>query len=196
MGFGFETFAWEPTAVVDSHWHRDPAFVGSDGKSLIAAASLAAWEADMRGEHLKPFAAAGIDPEPIKVRPLTMDEAAYCDGIRAQTPGGPGFIRACLVAFRLCVSFPEAPPELVAPGGAAKCPIVSAVGPFRGLSDGFTNAVLRKFSGIAFFYGSRILDAASETDDEKKASSQPSTPSASSGPSGPPASDTTAQRGA
>lgn len=145
----------------------------------IPAGAFDAWaHGGFAAEHLTPYAAPGMTPDRIVYRPLSSDEASYVNGLHQESDGVPGFLRACLAAFRIAVTFPDAPSELL--GDKAKQPI-GVVGPYRGLAEPFVRALLNDRSALPLVrtLGAYVYNASRPTEPEKKASSPPSTPSRS-----------------
>jgi len=180
------TYGWRKSAAITAAWYLDSAFDGDDGTraARIPAEAIDAWlHGGLAAEHLRPYAKPGTTPDRIIYRQLTSDEAAYCDGLRDEGGGGlPGAMRACIAAFRLAVSFPDAPDHDDQDG--RKVSRVGSVGPFRGLHEDFTAGLLSSPRNAALVrqFGQLVYLASRPSEAEKKVSSQPFTPAESSAP--------------
>ena len=200
-------YGWRSSGAIVAAWWTDDAFTGpacrrcgATGAKLdgaceqehashdvidqrgarLPAGVVEAWSKDgYTIVHLAPFAAPGATPDRIVYRPLTSDEAAYCEGLQQEGDGIPGVLRAALAAFRIAVSFPDAP-EFIG-NDKARRP-VGTVGPFTGLAEPFVAEMLSDpwLAQMVRGIGTHVYLASRPTNAEKKASSRPSTPSKSS----------------
>lgn len=170
-------FGWRTGDVRESYWIDDPAFIGADGKSLVPQAARDAWQEDGDASHLEPYKRNGI-PTRFTFRTLTTDETEYVRKFFFADGFEGGWGRACNAAFRIAVDLPDLPDEYVDSAGRKLRKTVKESF-LRMLSDDVMRGLHAVSTGIVAFYGSLVLRAAFLTDAEKKASSQPSTPTPS-----------------
>lgn len=183
------TFGWKAAEVRESHWIDDPDFVN------VPDAARQAWMEDGDASHLTPYVKPGGKPDLITFRCLTFDEATSLRSLIGKVVGAGGsdvpqsdkleaYSRARRLAFRMAVDFPGAPVEVLGPvdprtGERVKYRRTVVEKGYRMLAEGFVDGLERAYPGIVGFYGGIVLNASLAQDDEKKASSQPSTPTPS-----------------
>lgn len=174
------TFGWKAAEVRESFWINDPDLVN------VSTAARQAWQEDGDACHLRDFVRPGGKPSRITFRVLTPDEVRIVQGVVGQADAqSEKFTRATLMCFRIAVDFPDAPTAISAgvdpaTGDATLHDRVAKERGARMLANGFVADLERSFPGIVVFYGNKVLTASFATEDEKKASSQPSTPTPSS----------------
>ncbi len=168
---------WRPGEVRESIWIDDPSLRN------VSSAAREAWKEDGDASHLTPFIVDG-DPTKIVFRTLSSSEAAYVRSLYFED----GWELACIAAFRIGADFPDMPDNHVHASGKMLKKTVK-VGSLRMLSDDVVRGVnvaappkgdqSGSALGMVLFYGNLIFNAALLTKSEKKASSQPSTPTPS-----------------
>jgi hypothetical protein len=166
------SFGWKANDVRESIWKGDPA-LGPVPEDVIQA-----WREDGDASHFRPYVRNG-KPTTITFRALNSDEMRMVMGLADQTaPPIEAMTRTWLLCFRLAVDFEGAPDQLATPSGE-KYPRIERVRGLRMLSEGFTAFMEQSNPGITAFYGSMVYAATYPAETEKKASSQPSTPTPS-----------------
>lgn len=182
------TFGWKAAEVRESFWIDDPDLVN------VSAAARQAWEEDGDASHLRDFIRPGGKPTRITFRVLNTAETRALAGLSVVHRDAPidQTLQGWLRAFRLACDFPDWPTKVEGPPDPATGEhqtydrIVTERG-FRMLSERFVASVEAAQPGLVNFYGRLIVSASFATDDEKKASSQPSTPTPSTTPTESPA---------
>ena len=168
------SLGWKANDIRDSFWKGDPAFRD------IPAAALSEWQKDGDASHLARYALNG-QPTRIQFRNLTLDETRAIQSYFVDDPSQFGaYRRACALAFRIAVSFPDSQDDRMRDQAGQWHPIVVRERGVKMLADEYVNGLDTTYPGIIDFYGGKILESTMATDAEKKASSPPSTPTPSS----------------
>jgi len=168
------SFGWRANEVRESIWSGDSAL------GEVPEAAMAKWREDGDAGHLAPYATNGA-PSKITFRNLTPDEAQVVRAYYDAPSTLEAALRATLMCFRIAVDFPEAPNETRDQRGVRLQRIVKERG-LRLLSNEWVAHIEQAYPGIVRFYGDLVFAASFPTNDEKKASSPPSTPPLSSPP--------------
>jgi hypothetical protein len=167
------SFGWRENDARESIWIGDPAL------GPIPPQAEAGWREDGDASWLEPHLIGG-QPTRINFRNLTPDESRAVQGYFMESLGSiDGYMRAVLMCFRIAVSF-EGMPDVMRDSSGVDHPVIVKERGIRMLGNGFVEKLNRDYPGMIDFYGGLILRASLPTDAEKKASSQPSTPTPSS----------------
>lgn len=166
-------FGYRAAEVRESIWIDDPA-VGE-----VPQAAAEAFAEDGDAEHLRPYVKPGEKATRITFRTLSHDEAATIQTLEVQVSR----LRAISMAFRMAVDFPDLG-ETIGQGSDTYRRIELWKG-YRILADGFVKALDEDCPGLSHFYGRLVYEASFPSEVEKKASSQPPTPTKSGGDTAP-----------
>jgi hypothetical protein len=175
------SFGWRANDIRESIWKDDPAIprlVGGNAPD-VPAGVLASWQEDGDASHLLPFATHG-SPTIITFRSLTPDEKPVILALmQSAVNKDEGFMRAMLACFRIGVDFKGAPAAIPDSDGVDHALSGKERG-IRMLPLNFVGYLQDNYPGMIEFYGGLVFQSSFLGDAEKKASSQPSTPTPSS----------------
>ncbi len=163
-------FGWKANDIRISIWRGDKALKD------VPVAALEAWREEPEASHLEPYVKPGEKATLVQLRNLTPDELRLAYGPYADALNNvEAWTRACLLAFRVAVSFVDMPAHIVNPATGDRHPTTVRERGVRMLANELVMYLEENNPGMVGFYGSLILDASSPTGAEKKASSPPST---------------------
>lgn len=165
-------FGYRQNDVRETIWKDDTALNG------VTPGALEDWARDGDACHLRQFAVNG-QPTVFEFRSLNMDESRWVMGMADGEASG--VLRMWLACFRIGVRFPGAPEVLADRStGQTGLPVTVREKGIRMMALPVVEDLDRRYPGMVSFYGRLIYAATFPSDQEKKASSPPSTASPSS----------------
>jgi len=157
---------------------REGAWIGDPAFANVPESARADWEKDGAAVHLLPYAING-KPTVFEWRALDVYEARHMKRLFADW--GPGSMQLLtLECFALGVRFPDVQEDGPAQSGVPLKKMTRDAQGFARLSREFLGQLDQRYPGLIDAYGVLIFNATVPSEQEKKASSPPSTETPSS----------------